>query len=66
MKARAQQRYMQSNVVMDRSGGSNIMTHLSEKEFKAFDAVARRRDLTRSALLRQVVREFMATMAKEP
>jgi Ribbon-helix-helix protein, copG family len=63
---RAQQRYGQSYMVMDRSGGSNIMTRLSEKEFEAFDAVARQRDISRSALLRQVVREFMATMAKEP
>jgi len=36
------------------------------EEFKAFDAVARRRDISRRALLRQVVREFMATIAKEP
>jgi hypothetical protein len=64
--ARAQQRYGQSYVVMDRSGGSNIMTRLSEKEFEAFDALARRRDISRSALLRQVVREFMASIMKEP
>jgi predicted transcriptional regulator len=46
--------------VTDRSSGSNVTTRLLADEFKELDAIARRYDVSRSALARQAILEFLA------
>jgi predicted transcriptional regulator len=50
--------------VTDRSSGSNVTTRLLADEFKELDAIARRYDVSRSALARQAIKEFLARSDK--
>jgi predicted transcriptional regulator len=57
---RGTKRYGVGAAVTDRNSGSNVTTRLVADEFKELDAIARRYDVSRSALARQAIREFLA------
>lgn len=54
------QRVARGTTVVERRGGSTVCTELPAAEWAAFEAAAKARNLSKSALLRELVQQHLA------
>lgn len=59
------QRYARTHAVTDRSHSSNVTVWLKPDEFQALDAIARGRDMSRTAVVRELVLCCIAAQHRE-
>lgn len=61
-----QQRYAHGTAVRDLRGDVSLTTSLPANEFHVLDALARKRGVSRSEVLRQAIREHIALNGRPP
>lgn len=59
------QRYDNGNVVTERRNGSSVTAWLTADEFRQLDAIAKARDLSKTAVVRRLILEHLAAQGRQ-